>query len=342
MTSTDTATPDPQKALANLADQARQAAAQARREHLQRCLALAAHRIREHFPNASRIAADFSHAIPHSTRGSRVSLVSVHDGRTAWHRESDVPGIGLPRHAREQIERTLADALLFGVCHQVLDEVDWKRRPYDFYVRDINLPEPAPGAAAPEPEWVTVWALRFDDGSPSDVVLHGSREAAIHCLAIEVRERWAGRSDLGLPATPPDDDQGAVDAFFRVVKDEWYWLHMVTIPAAVAAVLANVTVWVLHHDTDARTTGEVTVHASRQEAVAHLAGEIRDTWHRVTDEEDAEVPDTPPDDDEEAVELYFKIRRRQEGDESYTLHDVELPGPFTAVSAAPVATHPAP
>ncbi|MEU4406249.1 hypothetical protein AB0F88_17140 [Streptosporangium sp. NPDC023963] len=329
MTSPDTATPTPDQVLTALTNQAWQAADQARREHLQRCLALAAHRIREHFPAASRIAADFSHAIPHSSRGPRVSLVSVHGGRTTWHRESDVPGIGLTRHARERIESALTDAMRFGVDHQVLNEAGWRHRPYDFSVRDIDLPPAAPGATAPGPEWVTVWALKFDDGSPSDVVLHGSCKAAIHGLAIEVRERWAGRSDPDLPATPPDDDQDAVDAFFGVVKDEWYWLHAVTIPAAVAATLTHVTVWVLHHDTDARTTGEVTVHGSEEKAVTHLAGIIRETWDRVAD--DAHVPE-PPEDDKEAVELYFKIRRRQEGDESYTLHDVELPGPFTAVS----------
>ncbi|WP_329431312.1 hypothetical protein OG339_47950 (plasmid) [Streptosporangium sp. NBC_01495] len=145
MTDADTSS-SPDEVLADLINQARQAADRARREHLQWCLALAAHRIHERFPNASRIAADFSHAISDISRGSRVSLVSVHDGCTVWHREADVPSIGLPRQVREQIENTLTDALCFDVCDRVLDEVGWTRRPFDFYIRDIDLPRCAPAS----------------------------------------------------------------------------------------------------------------------------------------------------------------------------------------------------
>ncbi|MEV4163136.1 hypothetical protein [Nonomuraea dietziae] len=51
--------------------------------------------------------------------------------------------------------------------------------------------------------------------------------------------------------------------FFAAIDSERYWLHEVRIPAPIAAALAKMTVWVLRHDTDARTTGEVGVYGSR-------------------------------------------------------------------------------
>jgi hypothetical protein len=83
------------------------------------------------------------------------------------------------------------------------------------------------------------------------------------------------------------------------------------------------TVWVLHHDDDCRTTGEVTVHASEQAAVSYLAGKVREDWHMVEGRTD--VPDFPPADDAEAVAVYF----RHSG-EGYKLYEEEVRGRSTS------------
>ncbi|KAA9379674.1 hypothetical protein F5972_08460 [Microbispora cellulosiformans] len=93
-------------------------------------------------------------------------------------------------------------------------------------------------------------------------------------------------------------------------------LPAVEVPAARVPV-----VWLLHHDDDARTTGEVTVHPSEQAGVAHLAPKVRESWHRVAGEPG--VPEVPPADDAQAVRVYFDAR---EGEDGYSLYPVEVPG----------------
>ncbi|WP_329431307.1 hypothetical protein OG339_47925 (plasmid) [Streptosporangium sp. NBC_01495] len=313
---------------ADRANRARQAADTARAEHLHYRVTAVTYLIRTSLPGAHEISVQLDAHMVDLCPRHHVGLIAIYDcDRTIWHRDDNRSR--RPSFDVVALEEDLAAALSFGVTPDVLTQAGW-RRDAEQGVWRIPLSGADP-LAVPAQQDRLVWILKFDGGSHGYVVLHPSYKDAIRYLAIEVRERWyrvTDQQDATLPMTPPHSDQDAVEMFFRAVPDERYRLHAVTIPALVAATLTTTTVWILRHGTDARHDAEVTLYASEQEAIVALAAQIRSTWYRITDEDSIDVPATPPEEDGEAVRIYFKIRRKQESEEDYSLYDVRLPGPL--------------
>ncbi|MEZ0076319.1 hypothetical protein [Planotetraspora sp. GP83] len=326
-----TTSPVTDEQIAGYVHQAWQAADAARAEHLRRCTVRVAHLLRQHFPDAATATVDVAECIP---RGSvPVTLLTIGEpGEVVWDADDHDIAWRLTQLEVDEIERLLFDALAFGVDHDVLKDAGWEQHRDDGDRYTVRLPD-VPLATSPGD--VVMWALRLDTGGEpgGSLTLHPSEERAVACLAIEVREAWYRVADLGdpsLPADPPQEDRQAIGVFFRAMAGrETYALQRVVIPAPLVAALSEVTVWVLHHDDDCRNTGEITVHASEQDGIAHLAGEVRKTWHLVADH-NPNVPAEPPTDDTEAVRVYFAARS---GEESYSLYWETLPGPARSASA---------
>lgn len=76
-------------------------------------------------------------------------------------------------------------------------------------------------------------------------------------------------------------------------------------------------VWVLH--IEHRFGHDASVFRSEAGAKAAVAGFVRQWWHELADYDDR-LPTEPPDDDQQAVDLYFEVHH----DESYLISTANL------------------
>jgi hypothetical protein len=77
---------------------------------------------------------------------------------------------------------------------------------------------------------------------------------------------------------------------------------------------------------------DTTLHPTEQAAHVALAEFARQWWHEITDYDgraDPGVTGPPPDDDDEAIQIYFE----HQDDESYTIAPATMPRPRSRVAS---------
>ncbi len=116
------------------------AADKARAEYARMQVAGAAWLLRQALPSATEISIDTSDSVPLTDRNyCHVTLISVCDSvHTLWHTDGDMTGIG--DVLRQEIEARLTNALSFGLDHDSLDDLGWRRVDGEYDLRDITLP----------------------------------------------------------------------------------------------------------------------------------------------------------------------------------------------------------